>query len=517
MRIRPAPLLTLLATLWLTGCDSSSALAALASPGVTPTQPENLDRRCDAAVFPSPEWTRCEASNYAKTQEAAAEQLAPAFVQRLSEQSLSNLQQWTTRAIDDPSWLASGAGNTPLLPLCTTWGLQCAGDPFRYEGFAGPDGAGFYTEEAELSSVVFYDRDCARLSGRVWLPRQRAGLLPNVVITNGSVQAPEPVYRWLAQALVRAGYAVMTYDPRGQGRSDQQTPSLQQGSNLNPRVFWDGQVDAIDFFRSTPSRPYPHQQRCAGSYPTATASHNPIWNRLDPARLGIAGHSLGAIGVSVVQGYGAAAADPWPGQLDGSNPVKVAVALDSLMTPDGGSLAPATNYPLPVAVTDALTQLIVMGALPRFAPRVPSMSFNSDYGFVPTPNLVPPDLEKHKVAFKVWQAAGVPSYVIGLQGTTHFDFSLIPTFPASSWCPDTSAGACRGGWGLPSITHYALAWFDRWLKQSGEPGFADADQRLVDDAGSEGAAKLSFRYRSARDYPDRSGRRQRCEDIRAGC
>ena len=30
---------------------------------------------------------------------------------------------------------------------------------------------------------------------------------------------------WFSQALVRAGYVVLTFDPRGQGRSDQQTPT----------------------------------------------------------------------------------------------------------------------------------------------------------------------------------------------------------------------------------------------------------------------------------------------------
>lgn len=513
---RASAALALALALLLGGCGSSTATDT-PSRGLAATQALDLDRSCDRAPFPSPDWTRCEASNYARTQEAAAEQLAAPFVQRLGEQSLANIAEWTARAAADPSWLLSGSGNTPLLPLCATWGLQCAGDPFRYEDVDGPDGAAFYATEAEVTPVVFYDRDCARLSGRVWLPRQRTGRLPNIVITNGSVQAPEPVYRWLAQALVRAGYAVMTYDPRGQGRSDQQTPTLQQGSNLNPRVFWEGQVDAIDFFRSSPARPYPANQSCAGRYPTVTAAFNPIWDRLDPNRLGIAGHSLGAIGVSVVQGYGAPGAEAWPGRLDERNPVKVAVALDSLIAPDGGGLAPATNYPFPTAVADALTQLIVMGALPRFAPQMPAMSFNSDYGFAPTPNLLPPDPENHKLAFRQWQAAGIPSYVIGIQGSTHFDFSQIPTFPATSWCPDTSQGACHGGWAVPAITYYALAWFDRWLKQPGEPGHADADQRLLDDAGPQGAVKMSFRYRSARDFPDRAGQRQRCEDIRAGC
>lgn len=517
MPLKSATCIALFVPLFILGCSQSSPTSGT-SQGVSATQPQHFDRSCDNAAYPSAAWTSCEANNYAKTLEGPTEELAAAFVQRLAEQSLANVQEWTARSLADPSWLISLSGNTPLLPLCATWGGPCAGDPFRYSDFNGPDGTSFYQNEATVTPVVFYDRDCARLSGHVWLPKNATSAkLPNIVFTNGSVQAPETVYWPYIQEMVRAGYAVLTYDPRGQGRSDQQTPTLQQGSNINPRVFWEGQVDAIDFFRSTPSRPYPYNVTCAGTYPTVTASYNPIWSRIDPDRLGIAGHSLGAIGVSVVQGYGAPGADPWPGKMDVSNPVKVAIAFDSLATPDGGSLAPATNYPLPADVTTALTQIISMGALPKFAPRAPSLSFNSDYGFAPTPNLVPPDIENHKVAFSLWQSAGVPAYVIGIQGTTHFDFSLIPTFPATSWCPDTATNACSGGWGRPSIAYYSLAWFDRWLKKSGEPGYADADQRLVDDANAEGAIKFSFRYHSARDYPDRSGKRQHCEDIRAGC
>ena len=58
---------------------------------------------------------------------------------------------------------------------------------------------------------------------------------------------------------------------------------------------------------------------------------------------------------------------------------------------------------------------------------------------------------------------------------------------------------------------------DRWLKRPGEPGYADADARLLDDAGDQGADKFSFHFRSARHYLDRSGAPQACGDIRAGC
>jgi len=503
----------------LAGCSATDGAGGTAGSGVTPTQPQNLDRSCDTAAYPSPQWTQCEATNFARTGEASTEQLGADFQSRYIEQSLANLQEWTARAMADPSWLDPRSGNTPVLPLCTTWSLQCVGDPFRYAAYDGPDGKAFYDNEAEVTPVVFYDRECARLSGHVWLPKATApgSKLPNVVFTNGSVQAPETVYWWAVQALVRAGYAVLSFDPRGQGRSDQQTPGGQPGSNANLKVFWEGQVDAIDFFRSTPQRPYPHNLSCADTYPTPTTPFNPIWQRLDLQRLGISGHSAGAIGVSVVQGYGAPGADPWPGQMDTVNPVQAVVALDSLITPQGDGFAPANDYPAPPELVNVLIQLGSQGNLPKFAPQKPSLSFNADYGLVPAPYVAPPDPESHKLAYAAWQAAGVPTYVIGIQGTTHFDFSLAPSFPTTSWCPDTSTGACRGGWGRPAIQHYLLAWFDRWLKQPGEPGHADADQRLVDDGGEQGAVKLSFRYRSARDYPDRSGKRQHCEDIRGGC
>ncbi len=502
--------------LLLGACGSSSPHGSQAA--VTPTVPQNLDRHCDQAPFPSAQWLACETANYAKTLEAPTEQLDPRFAGAITARTLANLQDFLARAAADPSWLALRSGNTPLTPVCTVGGPPCfGGDPFRYPDTDGADGKAFYDTQAEVTPVVFYDRDCARLSGRVWLPRNRSGRLPGVVITNGSIQATESQYWWAAQALVRSGYAVLTYDPRGQGRSDQQAPNLMQGSNINPKVFWEGQVDAIDFFRSTAAVPYPHQQACAGTYPTATAAFNPIAESVDPDRLGIAGHSLGAIGVSVVQGYGAAGAQAWPGLLDQQNPVKAAVAWDSLITPDFGGFAPVSNYPVPSELAQVIGRIGTLGQLPRFAPRAPSLSFNADYGLVPAPYLSPSDATGHKAAFAAWQAAGVPSMVVSFQGTTHLDFALTPGLPTTSWCPDPASGSCSGGYGQPAIIYYTVAWFDRWLKRRGEPGYADADSRLVDDAGPQGAVKLSYRYESARDFPDRSGRRQHCEDIRGGC
>lgn len=521
----------------------------------------------EGPAFPSAGWTEREVKNFATVTQAPAEQLAnPAFLARLTKQSLLNIGSLTTRDLADPSWLLASSTpldqllaalkdpaalsatlqqvlkeaiadptgavslslDSPLTPLCTSYAFPCDGDPFRFPSATGPNGGAFYTSEAVVTPVVFYDSGCARLNGQVWQPKTvPAGTtLPGIVIQNGSVEAPQTAYWWAAQLLVRNGYVVLSFDPRGQGRSDEQTPSGGQGTNINPVVFWTGLVDAIDFFRSSPATPYPNNAACAKSYPTQVTASNPAYAAIDPDRLGIVGHSLGAIGVSVVQGYDAPGADPWPGKLDQSNPVKVAVAWDGLLAPGsdtiggaagGGVLSLLQQIPLTTPAYDAIVSLTAAHGMPKYGPRVPSMGQSSEYGLAPTPFLIPPDPEGHKDGFNAWQKAGVPTFEFTIQGSSHYEWSQVPVFPTSSWCPDPGSAACTGGWGEPMAEHYTLAWLDRWLKKSGEAGYADADARLLDDQGDQGSAKMSFYYRSSRSFPDRGGTAHSCDDIRAGC
>ena len=435
----------------------------------------------------TPEWDQREADNYARTSEAPNEEAQnPDFQMRWSAQSTSNQQEWADRAVADPSWVGPPSGNSELTPLAATWGSQATGDPTRYADADGPNGRDFYDNEGEFQSLVYYDEGCARIAARVWAPRgwnPGDPTLPGVVVENGSIEAPQTLYWWSAQALVRAGYVVMTFDPRGQGRSDLQTPSGEQGSNANSTVFYTGMVNAIDFFRSSPARLYPHNVTCAGSYPTIVDPYNPFFERLDLSRLGIAGHSLGAAGVSAVQGYpGDRFTFPDP---DGGNPVDVVVAWDALgISADG-------------------------------PPRVPAMGQSSEYGLTPAPFQNPPDPEGKKAAYQAYKTAGVPVYQITIQGSTHYEWSLLPTFPATSWCADMSTGSCLGGWGNPMAEHYTVAWIDRWLKQPGEAGYGDADARLLADA--DWCPRYSFYLRSARTFPDRGGKPHASEDIRADC
>lgn len=496
-------IITALFALSLTACGGGSGSVGGSSQGAnatagggtgsggggtgTPGGGSNIDMTCDNATYPSQEWTQCEQANYARTTEAPAEVFNPAFFQQYQAQGALNQLDFNARTLADPSWMDPRSGNTPVTPLCTTWNQQCVGDPFRYPTAPGPNGQAFYDNEAEVSPFVFYDQGCARISGRVWRPRNGTPPFPAVVIENGSVQAPETIYWWAAQALIRAGYVVMTFDPRGQGRSDQQTPDGTQGSNANPVVFWEGLVNAIDFFRATPGQLYPHNTTCAGTYPTPVVDFNPYHAIIDRDRLGIAGHSLGGTGVSVVQSYGATGADPWPGLIDTSNPVDAVVAWDGIST--------GTNI----------------------FPHKPILGHNSEYGLTPRPFDSPPDPNNGINAFRLWQAAGIPVIEQTVQGSTHYEWSLIPTFPTTSWCPTPEDDQCTDGWGQSFGEHYTVAWFDRWLKQPGETGFATADTRLLDDDGVNGRNKYSFRFLSARDFPDRLGNRQLCEDIRAGC
>jgi len=415
-------------------------------------------------TYPSPEWFAREATNFATVGQAPLEQATdPDFQLRWNQQSGENREHYMTRRYVDGTWWWESTGN-----LCYHWSGPCTGDPYLYPG-VDP----FYENEGLVEEAIYFDAGGALLSGRVWVPRssQPGDQLPGVVIETGSVQAPETLYWWFAQSLVRQGYAVMTYEVRGQGRSDNRTPDGESGTNFNSDVFATNLVDSIEFFLSTPDRPYPRVGEREGA---PIDDYNPFFDLIDHDRLGIVGHSLGATGVSVVQGM-----DPWPGRLLDANPVDVAVAWDNLSA--SGSLA---GYSV--------------------EPRVPTMGQSADYGLVPTPYSSPPDPQGKNGGFNAWKQTGVPTYQVNIRGGSHYEWSLLPGFPTSSW-----------DWGNPVTDHYSLAWLDRWLKLPGEAGYEDADARLLSDAAW--VERMSFYYDSARNFPTRTGTWQDCANIKAGC
>src|SRR3712207_6503180 len=182
----------------------------------------------------------------------------------------------------------------------------CAGDVRLYDWGAAGHGA--------VLPILFTARNGSTLSGHVWMTVSGPARRPGIVITNGSVQAPEELYWFAAQTLAKAGYVVMTWDPQGQGYSDTygNGPDRNDGvPSQQGRPFFDGTEDALDFFFSTPQAPYVPRPSCtsgtshAGKHAARvedgrSSAHNPFWESVDFGRVGVVGHSLGSAAVSYV-------------------------------------------------------------------------------------------------------------------------------------------------------------------------------------------------------------------------
>lgn len=317
--------------------------------------------------------------------------------------------------------------------------------------------------------VAFTNRYGALLRGDVYAPLPGARdpyshaklrpPYPGVVVTTGSIQGSEKMYRWVAEDLAERGYVVLTYDVQGQGTSEtlpHQGPAadfpycdpgaapaegemsscpgvpFQQTAN-----FVYGTEDAIDFFEATPKARYADPG--AGSAPV---NHfNPLWKLLDrrpdtatvtPGRtnkLAIIGHSLGATAVSFVEGV--------------DRRVETVVALDKLAA--GEQFGSRTAKPV-----------------------VPALGIQSEYGFnvepywmmggssfAPSPQdprNAPDPQREERTGFDGWRRAGVDSMVIVPRASTHLEYTDIDyALPASRYGQDVAS-------------YYVQAWLDKYLK-----------------------------------------------------
>src|SRR3954447_1665806 len=241
-----------------------------------------------------------EAKNFSKIDERERYITAtPEFQARLQQQNVDSQQQDLDIQTHDPA-------RNYLANICGHRTNECAGD-VRFYDWAS-DGFGI------RRPVLFTSRDGATLSGNVWATKAGPRHRPGIVLTTGSVQAPETLYWGLAATLAKHGYVVLTYDVQGQGRSDTfgEAPDQTEGvpSQLG-QPFYDGTEDALDFLLSTRFHPYEPRRSCtSGTSHSAKqnarvkqgldAAYDPLWRSVDPKRIGIAGHSLGAAAVSFV-------------------------------------------------------------------------------------------------------------------------------------------------------------------------------------------------------------------------
>ena len=436
-----------------------------------------------------------EAENFSITQQRQKIYDTPEYQAELAEQGLKNHEEATREQLEDPERVFSD-------DLCFEGENGCAGDVRLYAW--EKNGYGY------MRKVLFTARNGATISGRVWSavnPAAKAHL-PGVVITNGSVQADEPLYWFAAQALAKDGYLVMTFDPQGQGQSDTfgQKPDTQEGfpAQSDGRPFFDGTEDALDFFLSSPKHPYEPVPSCETGTSHAAkqnlrvkkgldAPYNPFWRLLDSKRIGLAGHSYGAAGVSYIAQW-----DPR---------VVAVVAWDNLAAPDpneksGASGGGPAEKPCPGDP----------GA--RTVPPVtkPGLGMSADYFLPPTPNTELPNPEAKSVESHAYTQAGVDSGEIIIRGGSHLDFSFIP---------NQAFGASLRG--ADEISWYTSAWFDKYLKHQ-----RSADKRLLSNRWREDPREaevdlhhdgnaMSFYYYSRLDIHLADGKLFDCENLRKGC
>src|SRR5688572_2163771 len=269
-----------------------------------------------------------EAQNFSKIEERQTIYNTAQYQALLRQTGVKNFEEAVTMQATDPERNFLG------LHLCSTGDDGCAGDARLYDWESKGYGI--------VKKVLFTARSGATISGRVWATKAGPAKRPGIVITNGSVQAPERLYWFAAQTLAKAGYVVLTSDPQGQGQSDErgEAPDENEGSpaQSDGRPFFDGTQDALEFFLSTPKNVFKPRPSCESGTSHApkqnrrvasglNAAYNPLWQLLNPKKIGLAGHSFGAAGVSFV------------GQKDPR--VSAIVAWDNLGrpgTPSGGNL-----------------------------------------------------------------------------------------------------------------------------------------------------------------------------------
>ncbi len=443
-----------------------------------------------AAVSAAPalaDFASDEPANYNKTNERYELQTStPEFQALLREKSAQSPGEVAAIAASDPE-------RNPFQNLCHQHTDGCAGDVRLYDWDKRPGNVRW--------PVLWTARSGATISGHVWAVAGGPARKPGAVITNGSVQAPEQLYWVQAAALARAGYVVLTWDPQTQGRSDGPGGPGTESENRSPQTpeaFTEGTVDALDFFLSTPARPFrPRNSRTVPSVNHSAkqarrvregrnAAFNPLHASLDPSRIGIAGHSLGAFAVSKV------------GVEDSR--VDALVAWDQLSTSErsgsGGSGAP-------------------------IKPRVPGLGFSGDYGIGspngsagvnPRPRSSAPDPNGATGPSRDYSRAGVQTMQVNTRAGTHFEPGFIPNaaFPAT----------LRG---IDLTTWYTIAWFEKYVRRSlAADRFLltgrwqrDPEDLRVDPPGKGNLFSPTLRSRV--DIRRSVGGRAHCEDLRGGC
>ena len=340
-----------------------------------------------------------EAQNFSKIEERQTIYNTAQYQALLRQTGAANFQEAATMQATDPD--ATSSASTSARPARTAVPATCASTTG--------------SQRRIVKKVLFTARSGATISGRVWATKAGPAKRPGIVITPGSVQAPERLYWFAAQTLAKAGYVALTSDAQGQGQSDErgETPDENEGSpaQTDGRPFFDGTEDALDFFLSTPKNLYKPRPSCDSGTSHApkqnrrvaaglNAAYNPLWQLLNPKKIGLAGHSFGAAGVSFI------------GQKDPR--VSAIVAWDNLGRPGTTGGLPVKPCPSdPASHEEAQV-------------TKPALGMSADYGLTPQPNTGDPDPLAKSQQSLAYSQAGVDTGEMIIRGGTHYEFSFIP-------------------------------------------------------------------------------------------
>jgi pimeloyl-ACP methyl ester carboxylesterase len=149
--------------------------------------------------------------------------------------------------------------------------------------------------------------------------------------------------------------------------------------------------------------------------------YNPYFRHLDPDRVAIAGHSLGAAAVTVI------------GQCD--KRVKTIVAWDNL-----GTVKDCSG--VTIASENRSKELI----------HAPALALTNDYGFYPQPMSSLPNPHAKDAGYKQIAAAGEDAQIVAFRNATHLTYSYIPAVLPANELSERMA------------SYYTLAWLDLQLR-----------------------------------------------------
>ena len=183
-------------------------------------------------------------------------------------------------------------------------------------------------------------------------------------------------------------------------------------------------------------QPYNFYQGAEDSLSWFLSPKNPGRSSLDPAHVGIAGHSLGAAAVS------------WVGQCD--TRVKAIVAWDDLNVIDPKQCAANVTVPKAFQGTTLHT---------------PALATTNDYEFNVQPATTVPNPHggtnggggSGDAGYLSLAKAGVDSELVSFRNGTHLTYSYIPLVMPSNELSERFA------------FHYTLAWFDSYLRGGTDP------------------------------------------------